>query len=228
MLDLHAFFTSNTKADCLLLPKLESAYQCVQLDNLLTSVGLTTKIIALIETASGLETLPTLINAPDRLAGLMLGAADLSAYLNCKITSSSIDSARIQIICACAESDCCAIDSPYFNLNDTEGLKVNTYRIRDMGFSGKAAIHPKHIDIRPWIKVRLYLHLRWVIKKMYDFIDCNPSVYSHLVDYVNDPKNIAINEKVISVNSTIEIDLLGECNSEHMLGHQYSASKRSA
>jgi itaconate CoA-transferase len=29
---------------------------------------------------------------------------------------------------------------------------------------------------------------------------------------------------VISVNATIQIDLTGACNSEHMLGHQYSAS----
>lgn len=61
-------------------------------------------------------------------------------------------------------------------------------------------------------------------KAMYDFIDCNPSVYSRPVDYVNDPHNIALNDKVISVNATIEIDLTGACNSEHMLGHQYSAS----
>lgn len=61
-------------------------------------------------------------------------------------------------------------------------------------------------------------------KAMYDFIDGNPSVYSRPVDYVNDPHTIALNDKVISVNATIEIDLTGACNSEHMLGHQYSAS----
>ena len=29
---------------------------------------------------------------------------------------------------------------------------------------------------------------------------------------------------MVSINGTIEIDLTGACNSEHMLGHQYSAS----
>ncbi len=61
-------------------------------------------------------------------------------------------------------------------------------------------------------------------KPMYDFLDNNPSVESWPVDYVNDPTVIARNDGVISINGTIEIDLTGACNSEHMLGHQYSAS----
>jgi len=59
---------------------------------------------------------------------------------------------------------------------------------------------------------------------MYDFIDENPAVYSHPVDYVNDPTVIARNDNVVSINATLQIDLTGACNSEHMLGHQYSAS----
>jgi itaconate CoA-transferase len=59
---------------------------------------------------------------------------------------------------------------------------------------------------------------------MYDFLDNNPSVYSQPVNYVNKPSIIAQNDNVISVNATLQIDLTGACNSEHMLGHQYSAS----
>jgi itaconate CoA-transferase len=61
-------------------------------------------------------------------------------------------------------------------------------------------------------------------KAMYDFLNDNPAVESRPVDYVNDPHIIALNDNVISINATIEIDLTGACNSEHMLGHQYSAS----
>ena len=61
-------------------------------------------------------------------------------------------------------------------------------------------------------------------KVMYDFIHENPAIYSHPVDYVNDPGIIARNDQVISVNATLQIDLTGACNSEHMLAHQYSAS----
>ena len=61
-------------------------------------------------------------------------------------------------------------------------------------------------------------------KVMYDFIHENPAIYSHPVDYVNDPGVIARNDQVVSVNATLQIDLTGACNSEHMLAHQYSAS----
>ncbi len=59
---------------------------------------------------------------------------------------------------------------------------------------------------------------------MYDFLDDNPAVESRPVDYVNDPHIIAMNDSVVSINATLQIDLTGACNSEHMLGHQYSAS----
>jgi itaconate CoA-transferase len=61
-------------------------------------------------------------------------------------------------------------------------------------------------------------------KAMYDFLNDNPAIASAPVDYVNDPRIIALNDNVISINATIQIDLTGACNSEHMLGHQYSAS----
>jgi itaconate CoA-transferase len=61
-------------------------------------------------------------------------------------------------------------------------------------------------------------------KAMYDFLNDNPAIESAPVDYVNDPRIIAQNDNVISINATIQIDLTGACNSEHMLGHQYSAS----
>ena len=61
-------------------------------------------------------------------------------------------------------------------------------------------------------------------KAMYDFLDGNPAVESRPVDYLNDPRVIALNDNAISINATIQIDLTGACNSEHMLGHQFSAS----
>ena len=61
-------------------------------------------------------------------------------------------------------------------------------------------------------------------RDMYDFLDDNPAVESRPVNYVNDPKIIAQNDNVVSINATLEIDLTGACNAEHMLGHQYSAS----
>ncbi|WP_288804579.1 acetyl-CoA hydrolase/transferase C-terminal domain-containing protein [uncultured Novosphingobium sp.] len=58
----------------------------------------------------------------------------------------------------------------------------------------------------------------------YRWLDANPHVYSMPVDVVNDPAVIARNDKMVSVNATIQVDLQGACNSEFMGGHQHSAA----
>ena len=47
-------------------------------------------------------------------------------------------------------------------------------------------------------------------RKLYDFIDNNPMVECHPVEYTNDPFIIAQNHKMISINSAIEVDLTGQ------------------
>ena len=47
-------------------------------------------------------------------------------------------------------------------------------------------------------------------RKLYDFADNNPAVELHPVDYVNDPYVIAQNERLVSVNSCVQVDLMGQ------------------
>lgn len=58
----------------------------------------------------------------------------------------------------------------------------------------------------------------------YDFIDGNRELEAHPVDYVNDPHVIARNERMVSVNATLQIDLTGACCSEYLNGRQFTAS----
>ena len=59
---------------------------------------------------------------------------------------------------------------------------------------------------------------------MYEFMDNNPTMESYPVSYVNDPAVIAKNENMISINSILEVDLLGQCNAEFMGGYQFSGT----
>jgi itaconate CoA-transferase len=61
-------------------------------------------------------------------------------------------------------------------------------------------------------------------RRMYDFLDDNPYFEAHPVSYTNFPPNIARNDNMISVNSTIEIDLTGQCCSESMGTAQFSGT----
>lgn len=47
-------------------------------------------------------------------------------------------------------------------------------------------------------------------RKLYDFIDNNPLIEFHPTEYVNDPFVIARNDKMISINAAIEVDLTGQ------------------
>ena len=44
------------------------------------------------------------------------------------------------------------------------------------------------------------------------------------MSYVNDPRVIARQDRFVSINSTLEIDLTGQCNSEVLNGYQYSGA----
>lgn len=47
-------------------------------------------------------------------------------------------------------------------------------------------------------------------RKLYDFIDNNPMIEFHPTEYTNDPFIVAQNDKMISINSAIEVDLTGQ------------------
>ena len=55
-------------------------------------------------------------------------------------------------------------------------------------------------------------------KKLYQFMHRNPALEIHPVDFTNDPYLAAKNDKLIAINATLQIDLLGQCGSES-LGH---------
>lgn len=61
-------------------------------------------------------------------------------------------------------------------------------------------------------------------RAFYEFLDNNPSMHSAPVQMVNDPRHISKNDNVVSVNATLQVDLSGACNSEHVMGRQYSGS----
>jgi len=61
-------------------------------------------------------------------------------------------------------------------------------------------------------------------KKLYDYIDNNPAVMILNGNYVNDPAVIGRNDNQVSINSTIEIDLTGQCCSESIGTRQFSGT----
>jgi itaconate CoA-transferase len=61
-------------------------------------------------------------------------------------------------------------------------------------------------------------------QEMLAFLDDNPAMESYPVSYTNHPAVIAQNDNMISINSILEVDLLGQCNAEFLAGHQFSGT----
>ena len=61
-------------------------------------------------------------------------------------------------------------------------------------------------------------------KKLYQFMDRNPALEMHPVDFTNDPFIAAQNDKLMAINATLQIDLLGQCGSESLGSTPYSGT----
>jgi acyl-CoA hydrolase len=59
-------------------------------------------------------------------------------------------------------------------------------------------------------------------RKLYDFVDDNPSVAVLAIDYVNDASIIRLNPKVTAINSAIEVDITGQVCADSIGAYHYS------
>ncbi|MEM1023665.1 MAG: GNAT family N-acetyltransferase [Myxococcota bacterium] len=57
-------------------------------------------------------------------------------------------------------------------------------------------------------------------KALYDFVDDNPSISFHPSDFVNDPRVISQNDRVVAINSALQVDLTGQVAADSV-GYQF-------
>lgn len=132
----------------ILLPK-ASVESMKVLDEYLNTNNSDFKIIGLIETALGLEMSFDILNKSDRVVGVLLGAEDLTLDLGATRTKESreIRYARSRIIAVSKALQIQAIDTPFTDTDDIEGLKKDTLNAKALGMTGKSLISPRHVDI---------------------------------------------------------------------------------
>jgi acyl-CoA hydrolase len=61
-------------------------------------------------------------------------------------------------------------------------------------------------------------------KKLYQFMDRNPGLEIHPVDFTNDPYLAGQNDNLVAINATLQIDMLGQCGSESLGLTPYSGT----
>lgn len=103
------------------------------------------KLIGLIETPQGVENAYQAATASDKVSALMFGGADMSAELRCDFSYEPLLFVRSQLVFAAAKAGVDLIDVPYINIKDEQGLTDETNKVKALGYTGKAAIHPCQI-----------------------------------------------------------------------------------
>lgn len=75
---------------------------------------------------------------------------------------------------------------------------------------------------------KTYMPGKWVAtfvfgsQKLYDFVDENPLIYMCGTEMINVPQIACLNDKLMSINTTLEVDLSGQCASETISYRQYT------
>ena len=136
------------------IPKVESAEEIHGLDEAVTALERQTGMVAgalrfvpILESPLGVLRAFEIATASQRVLALSLGGEDLTAALGTERTRDALElqHARGHIVLCAAAANVAAIDTIYPDVQDEDGLRDETRRIKQMGFSGKSVIHPRQI-----------------------------------------------------------------------------------
>lgn len=146
--------TVHSEADCAALASCAKALAFVMVPKLETAaqVALVRQRIGadcppiwpVVETAEGLRNAWDVAAAPG-VGGVLFGGADYSAEIGSDMGWDALAFARGQLVAASARAGVEVLDVPYLDVKDPDGLTASTARIRAMGFTGRACIHPDQV-----------------------------------------------------------------------------------
>jgi citrate lyase beta subunit len=151
--DLEA--TIAARPDGYVIPKVEEARALAWIDRRLNTLerergwpagGI--RLLALIETPLSVMNLREIATATPRLDALLFGAEDLAGSMGAVRTRAAWEGfyAKSAVVTAAAAYGLDAIDTPYVNLADPDGLATEAQRAMEMGYCGKMAIHPAQLE----------------------------------------------------------------------------------
>lgn len=145
--DVKAILSAKNPPPALMIPKVKTSEEVNLLDDLLNEKGHNCRLHIIIETNEGLENAFKIANCSKRIDALFFGGVDMSAELRCENKWEPLLYARSRIVHAAASAGIDAIDVPYLDLDDLDGMKEEAIKAKELGFSGKGSIHPKQISV---------------------------------------------------------------------------------
>lgn len=143
--DITALLDCASPPAGLMMTKVRTADEVRLLDELIAPRHPGVLLHVIIETNEGLENAAAIGRASPRVASLLFGGYDMSAELRVEPTWEALLYARARVAHAAASAGVDLLDNPYLDLEDMAGLAEQSRGAKELGFTGKAAIHPKQI-----------------------------------------------------------------------------------
>ena len=131
----------------IMLPKVESEDEVKIIDDLFLESNQQINLQVIIETNKGLEACFEIAQSSPNITALFFGGVDIAADLRCSGTWDSLLYARSKLVHAAAAANIDSLDVPFLDLKDENGLLEQATLAKELGFSGKGAIHPKQIPV---------------------------------------------------------------------------------
>jgi citrate lyase subunit beta/citryl-CoA lyase len=153
---------AGAKLDAIMVPKVRTPGDVEMTDKLLTQIELAHElpagrigIEAQIEDATGLLACEAIAAASPRMETLIFGPGDYSAAVGIPITTigsapdgypgDHLNYVYTRLVVAARAAGIQAIDGPYGNISDADGLRARSRLARALGLDGKWTIHPGQI-----------------------------------------------------------------------------------
>ncbi|MFL2682610.1 MAG: HpcH/HpaI aldolase/citrate lyase family protein [Alphaproteobacteria bacterium] len=144
--DIQAILNSNNTASGLMLPKIQSVEEIINLERQIKLANKSLNLHIIIETNTGLQNAWNIAQSSSIIKSLLFGGVDMSADLGCNGDWLSLLYARSRVVHAAAGAGIDSIDVPFLDLEDMEGMRNEAQKSKNLGFSGKGSIHPKQIE----------------------------------------------------------------------------------
>ncbi len=144
------------QVDAIRIPKVETKQQILDVIQMIKTIeeehGIEDSkmtVHPMIETALGVENVFQIAGASPRIDAITIGGQDLTADMGIMNTKDGIgvDYARRRIVMAAKAFKIDALDTVFADLDDEAGLHWETEYAKKIGFTGKACINPRQIEI---------------------------------------------------------------------------------
>lgn len=136
------------------MPKAEHPQDLRDLDVLLREAEMANRVrpgdirtIPLVESPRALLRCEDLARASDRIVALSVGGEDYSAAMGIARDAGGLGHVRYVVATVAAAYGIAAIDTPYTDFRDLEGLETETRLVKAIGFKGKYLIHPNQVAV---------------------------------------------------------------------------------